>query len=68
MGPVQAQSSLDTAQALLGTPESCLREKKGPLLGFQAALACSANLLSDFKDNIVLCQRRKVACEDSIHS
>lgn len=62
------QSSQDAAQALPGTPENCFREGKGSLLGSQAALVCCVNLLNDFKDNILLCQQRKVTVGTAVHS
>lgn len=51
IGPVQAQRS-DTSQALRETPEN----RYG---GSRATLPCCANLLSDLKDNVLLCQQGK---------
>lgn len=59
-GPKQSGCSPGSAR----DPWELPREEKGPLVGGCPA----ANLLSDFKDNVLLCQQQKVTGEDSVHS
>lgn len=62
---MQVQSLWDAAQALQQTPENCYRDEKGPLGGLGLFFSI---VLIYFKNNVLLCQQRKVTCGDSIHS